>query len=232
MGWVIMALLLLIIGWVGFYQGLVLYFMQMSSEMRIESRVGVTEYVGQYVYGVASVVMLFAVPLLSMRLISDERKQQTLPLLFSAPLSLIEIVLGKFVGLVVFLTTLVLVITAMMISLNLWSDIDFGYIIANSLGLWMMVASFAALGLFMSSLTQLPVVAGILTFVTLFALMILDKISAGDPNNVLYYFSLSHHFEPFSRGMLDTRDFAYFLLFITVFLTLTVRRLDADRLRG
>ena len=176
--------------------------------------------------------MLFAVPLLSMRLISEERRQQTLPFLFSAPLSLTEIVLGKFVGLVTFLTILILIVAAMLSTLDLWAEIDFGYIIANSIGLWMMVASFSALGLFMSSLTQQPVVAGILTFVALFALMILDHFFAGDPTSVMNYLSLLRHFEPFSRGLLDTRDFAYFLLFIATFLTLSVRRLDADRLRG
>ena len=231
MGWVVMALLQFVFG-TFFFIGVDQYMQQMSGAMRPEQRLGVTEFVGHNVYGIASFVMLFAVPLLSMRLISEERKQQTLPFLFSAPLSLIEIVLGKFVGLVTFLTILVLIVAAMMSTLNLWAEIDFGYIIANSIGLWMMVASFSALGLFMSSLTQQPVVAGILTFVALFALMILDYFFAGDPNSVMNYLSLLRHFEPFSRGLLDTRDFAYFLLFIATFLTLSVRRLDADRLRG
>jgi ABC-2 type transport system permease protein len=167
-----------------------------------------------------------------MRLISEERRQQTLTFLFSAPLSIIDIVLGKFVGLVSFLTIVILLISGMMSTLNLWAEIDFGFIGANTLGLWLLTAAFAALGLFMSSLTQQPVVAAILTFIALFALMILDYFFASDPNSVMNYLSLMRHFEPFSRGLLDTRDIAYFLLFILTFLTLTVRRLDADRLRG
>ncbi|MGZ8252791.1 MAG: ABC transporter permease, partial [Methylophilaceae bacterium] len=161
-----------------------------------------------------------------------ERRQQTLTFLFSAPLSLTEIVLGKFFGLVSFLTIVILFIAAMMSALNLWSDVDFGYIIANVMGLWFLVASFSALGIYVSSLTQQPVVAGIITFVALFALLILDYFFAGDPSSNIAYLSLMRHFEPFSRGLIDTRDFAYFLLFIITFLTLTVRRLDADRLRG
>jgi len=120
----------------------------------------------------------------------------------------------------------------MISSLNVWADLDFGYIIANALGLWLLVTSFSALGLYVSSLTQQPIVAGIISFVALFALLILDHFFAGDPTGIVTYLSLMHHFEPFSRGLLDTSDFAYFLLFITTFLTLTVRRLDADRLRG
>ena len=231
MGWVVLALLQFVFG-TFFLLGVDQYFQTMSGSLRPEMRQGVTEFVGHTVFNMASFIMLFAVPLLSMRLISEERKQQTLTFLVSAPLSLIDIVLGKFVGLVSFLTIVILFIGAMMLSLNLWSDIDFGLILANVLGLWLLVASFSALGLFMSSLTQHPVVAGIITFVALFGLMLLDYFLAGDPNSVLAHLSLLRHFEPFSRGLLDTRDIAYFLLFILTFLTLTVRRLDADRLRG
>lgn len=231
MGWIILALLQFIFG-TFFLVGMDQYFQTMSGAMRPEQRVGVTEFVGHNVFSMASFIMLFAVPLLSMRLISEERKNQTLPFLFSAPLTLTELVLGKFAGLVSFLTIMVAIIGVMLSSLNLWSELDSGYLAANLLGLWLLVASFSALGIFMSSLTQQPIVAAIITFVALFALLILDYFFASDPNSVFNYLSLLRHFEPFSRGLLDTRDFAYFLLFILTFLTLTVRRLDADRLRG
>lgn len=231
MGWVILALLQFVFG-TFFLIGIDQYFQTMSGAIRPEQRVGVTEFVGRNVFGIASFVMLFAVPLLSMRLISEERRQQTLTFLFSAPLALTQIVLGKFFGLVAFLSIVLAFMAAMVSSLNLWSDLDFGYIAANITGLWLLVASFSALGIYVSSLTQQPVVAGIISFVALFALLILDRFFAGDPSSTLAYLSLMRHFEPFSRGLLDTSDFAYFLLFIITFLTLTVRRLDADRLRG
>jgi len=231
MGWVVLALLQFVFG-TFFLIGIDQYFQTMSGAVRPELRVGVTESVGHSLFSIASFVMLFTVPLLSMRLISEERRQQTLTFLFSAPLSLIEIVLGKFLGLVTFLTIVIAFMAAMMSSLNLWADVDFGYISANVIGLWLLVASFSALGVYVSSLTQQPVVAAILSFIILFGLLILDYFFAGDPSNTMTYLSLMHHFDPFSRGLLDTRDFAYFLLFIITFLTLTVRRLDADRLRG
>jgi ABC-2 type transport system permease protein len=176
--------------------------------------------------------VLFAVPLLSMRLISEERRNQTLPFLFSAPISITEIVIGKFIGLVAFLAILVVYVGLMLSTLNLWADIDFGFIVANSIGLLLMIASFSALGLYFSSLTQQPVVAGILTFIALFAVMFLDRFFAGDPSNTLASLSLVRHFQSFSSGLIDSGDIAYFVLFIVTFLTLTVRRLDADRLRG
>ena len=200
--------------------------------MRPAERTGVTQFVGQTVYGFASFIVLFAVPLLSMRLISEERRNQTLPFLFSAPISLTEIVIGKFLGLVLFLSILIVYIGLMLSTLNIWADIDFGYILANSLGMLLMVASFSALGLYFSSMTQQPVVAAILTFIALFALMFLDRFFAGDPSNTLASLSLTRHFQSFASGLIDTADIIYFVLFIATFLTLTVRRLDADRLRG
>lgn len=231
MGWVILALLQFVFG-TFFLIGVDQYFQTMSGAMRPEQRVGITAFVGQNVFGIASFVMLFAVPLLSMRLISEERRQQTLTFLFSAPLSLTEIVIGKFLGLVSFLSIIIIFMAAMISSMNLWTEVDFGYILSNVLGLWLLVASFSALGIYVSSLTHQPVVAGIITFVALFALLILDHFLAGDPTSTMAYLSLMRHFEPFSRGLLDTSDLAYFLLFIITFLTLTIRRLDADRLRG
>lgn len=231
LGWAIMAILSFIFG-LYFTNSVGNYFDVMSGAIRPAEREGVTAFVGKAVYGLASFIMLFSVPLLSMRLISEERRSQTLPFLFSAPLSITEIVLGKFIGLVVFLSLVIFYLAALMSMLNLWADIDFGFIVANTLGLVLLVASFSALGLYFSSLTSQPVVAAILTFIALFALMILDRFLAGDPSSTVSYLSLMRHFQSFSRGLIDSADVAYFVLFITTFLVLTVRRLDADRLRG
>ena len=91
MGWIILALLQFVFG-TFFLMGIDQYFQTMSGIIRPEERLGVTEFIGRNVFTIASMVMLFAVPLLSMRLISEERRQQTLTFLFSAPLSLTEIV--------------------------------------------------------------------------------------------------------------------------------------------
>ncbi|MEE9331834.1 MAG: ABC transporter permease subunit [Methylophilaceae bacterium] len=231
MGWIILALLMFAFG-TYYLNGVNNYFEVMSGSIRPAERTGVTQFVGQTVYGLASFVMLFAVPLLSMRLISEERRNQTLPFLLSAPLSIVEIVLGKFLGLIAFLSILIAYIGLMLMTLNIWSDIDFGYIFANSLGLFLLLASFSALGLYFSSLTSQPVVAAILTFIALFVLMILERFFAGDPSSTMAQLSFMRHFQSFSGGLIDTADIVYFLLFIFTFLILTIRRLDADRLRG
>ncbi|MDG1074017.1 MAG: ABC transporter permease subunit [Methylophilaceae bacterium] len=231
MGWIILALLMFAFG-TNFSNGVTNYFEVMSGAIRPAERYGVTQFVGQNVYGLASFIMLFAVPLLSMRLISEERRNQTLPFLLSAPLSIVEIIVGKFVGLVAFLSILIVYIGLMLSTLNIWSDIDFGYILANSFGLFLLLASFSALGLYFSSLTSQPVVAAILTFIALFVLMILDRFFAGDPSSIMAQLSFMKHFQSFAGGLIDSADIIYFLLFIITFLILTIRRLDADRLRG
>ena len=231
MGWVILSLLMLAFG-MNFLNGIDSYFAVMQGAMRPAERIGVTQFVGEKLFSFAAFLALFAVPLLSMRLISEERRSLTLPFLFSAPVSLTDIVLGKFLGLVIFLSVLVVYIAIMLFALSPWAEIDTGYILANSFGLLLLIASFSAAGLYFSSMTQQPVVAAILTFIALFALMFLDRFFAGDPSNTLASLSLTRHFQSFSGGLIDTGDIAYFVLFIVTFLTLTVRRLDADRLRG
>jgi ABC-2 type transport system permease protein len=231
MGWIILALVSFAFG--AFYlNGVNSYFEVMSGAIRPAERVGVTIYVGQTVYGTASFLMLFAVPLLSMRLISEERKQQTLPFLFSAPVSIVDIVLGKFFGLFIFLAIMVVYMFVMLSTLNIWSDIDFGYLIANTFGLLLLVASFAAIGIYFSSLTSQPIVAAILSFIFAVSLFILERYFASQPNHWFFYISLMKHFQTFSRGVISSKDIIYFILFISTFLVLTIRRLDADRLRG
>lgn len=231
MGWIILALLMFAFG-NNYLNGINDYFEVMSGAIRPAERMGVTQYVGQSVFGTVILYMLVAVPLLSMRMISEERRNQTLPFLFSAPLSLVEIVLGKFLGLVTFLGILVLYITVMLSTLNAWADIDFGYVYANALGLLLMIGAFSALGLYFSSLTSQPVVAAILSFLALFTLWILDRFFTGDPSGIITKLTVSTHMQSFSQGLIDSADIAYFILFIITFLTLTIRRLDADRLRG
>ena len=231
MGWIVLTIFTFLFGSL-YLTGVNNYFEVMSGAVRPAERMGVTQSVGQIVYGWAFLIVLVAVPLLSMRLISEERRSQTLPFLFSAPLSLTEIVLGKFFGLVIFLSILILYVALMLSTLNIWSDVDFGFIIANSLGLFLLVAGSSAVGLYFSSLTSQPVASAVMSFVTLIALIFMDRIFVADPSNPIAQFSLMRHFQSFSTGLIDTADIAYFVLFTITFLTLTIRRLDADRLRG
>ena len=89
-----------------YLQGVNSYFEVMSGAVRPAERVGVTIYVGSQIYSTALFLLSVTTPMLTMRLISEERKSQTMPFLLSAPISLSEIVIGKFLGLVIFLSIL------------------------------------------------------------------------------------------------------------------------------
>lgn len=231
LAWTILAVVQLILAWM-FLSNVEYYQLMQSQMLGMEGEHGVTEAVVTPLLGNAAIVLLLIVPLISMRLITEERRNKTLALLFSAPLSMTEIVLGKYLGLVFFLGIQILLIALMPLSLLLGGGLDFGLFASGLLGLALLLAGFAAVGLFMSTLTQHQTVAAVGTFGVLLLFWILDWAGAGQGGGVLAYLSLLNHYEPFLKGVFDTRDAVFHLLFIATFLTLSVRRLDMDRLGG
>ena len=194
---------------------------------------GVTDRVGAGLYSVASVIMLLVVPLLSMRLFSEERRSGSLALLLSAPVRMSEVVLGKYLGLMGFLGAMVLMLTLMPLSLAVGTHLDYLKLFGCALGLLLMLGAFAAAGLYMSTLTRQPVVAAISGFGLLLFLWVIDSRDRGDSYGaVFHYLSLVDHYNAFLRGVFDSGDVAYYLLFIGSFLVLSVRRLDSARLQA
>jgi len=192
---------------------------------------GLTAMVVTPTFGTAIIVLLMVTPLLSMRLIAEERRNQTLPFLMSAPVSITQIVLGKFVGLLAFLLLGVGLLVVMAASLYSGGKLSLGLLAGNLLGLLLVCGCFASVGLYLSSLTSHPLVAGVGTLAVLLGLWLID-ISASDPGSALHSLSLIRHFETFSRGTVALNDAAYYVVLIALFLLLTIRRLDADRLRA
>lgn len=231
LAWIILAVVEFILAWL-FLQHLESFLTIQSQLLGMNSEYGVTEVVVSPLFGNAAFVLLLVVPLVSMRLFTEERRNKTLPLLFSAPLSMTEIVLGKYLGLYSFLLIQLLLIALMPLSLLAGGSLDFGLFAAGLLGLALLLGGFAAVGLFMSTLTQHQTVAAISTFGVLLFFWLLDWARTGTGGGVLPYLSLINHTEPFLKGLFDTRDLVYHVLFIGTFLALSVRRLDMDRLGG
>jgi ABC-2 type transport system permease protein len=194
---------------------------------------GVTDIIAAPLFGTAAVVLLLVAPLLTMRLVSEEHRNRTLSLLLSAPVSMTEIILGKYLGILLFLLVMLGMLALMPLSLLVGGSLDFGKLCAGLLGLGLLLAAFAAAGLFMSTLTTQPTVAAISTFGLLLLLWIIDWTSGAraEVSGVLNYLSLTRHYEPMLKGMFNSVDIAYYLLFIITFLVLSVRRLDAERLQ-
>lgn len=200
--------------------------------MSSDPYMGVSDYIGGGLYSTANVVLLLVIPLMTMRLFAEERKNGSLTLLLSAPASLIEIVIGKFLGLTTFLAAEIVLLAAMSLTLCAGTDLDLGRIAAGLLGLFLMMLAFGAAGLFVSTLTKEPVIAAIVSFGLLLLLWILQAVSHS-PNlpfaHAVGYLSLVGHFENLRRGLVSTMDIAYYILFIVFFLWLAVLRLDMER---
>jgi ABC-2 type transport system permease protein len=216
-------------------------FLQVQPQLvQLASPPGVTELVVAPLFATTAIVLLFAAPLLGMRLIAEERRNQTMVFLTSAPVSMTQIVLGKFVGHALFLLLMIALVTAMPLSLSGSTSLDYGLLASLCLGLVLLAVGFAALSLYISSLTTQPILAAFGAFAALLVMMLVSE-TAGDglrargwqvPAALVQVFSPLKNFEPLGKGLIDTYAIVCAVLFSIVFLVLTVRRLDAQRLRG
>ena len=194
---------------------------------------GVTEVAAGGLYNTASIILLLVVPLLSMRLVSEERRRGSLGLLMSAPVSMTELVLGKYLGLFLFLAIMVVMISLMPLSLAFGTHLDYGRLFSGMLGLMLLLGAFAAAGLFTSTLTREPVVAAVTSFGLLLFLWIIDWVGRNQEqvSGFLQYVSLIDHYRLLVTGSFDSADVLYYLLFIAAFLVFSIRRLDSYRLQ-
>ncbi|HUL40515.1 MAG TPA: ABC transporter permease subunit [Burkholderiales bacterium] len=230
LAWLVLCIVQLLLAWI-FLSRLDTFLLLQPQLEQLAQPPGATEVILAPLFGSVAVLIMMAVPLLSMRLIAEERRNQTMPLLMSAPLSMTEIVIGKFLGLVLFLAALISLSGFMAISLYAGTSPDFGVLASNLLGLLLLSACYAALGLYISCLTSHPVLAAVGTLGALLGLWVLD-VSSSNPESLSNWFSLLRHFESFNRGLIDSADVAFLVLFTLTFVALAIRRLDADRLRG
>ena len=199
----------------------------------IEGAPGLTDIVVTPLYGNAGLILLLVTPLLTMRLICEERRNKTLSLLLSAPISNADIILGKYFGLLGLLLLAVLLITLMPMSLLAGGELDVGKVAANLLALVLLVTAFTATGLFMSTIAGHPTVAAMGTFGILLLLWILDWTSGmqDQRSELLEYLSILRHFQNIQSGLISTVDIGYFLLFTATFILLSIRSLDNERLQ-
>ncbi|MDP1559025.1 MAG: ABC transporter permease subunit [Nitrosomonas sp.] len=230
LAWTLLALMQLVFAWI--FLGRLDAFLEIQSQlMLIANPPGVTEIIIVPVFAMAAIVLLMITPLLTMRLLAEERRNHTLILLISAPVTITDIILGKFVGLMIFFIGMIALVIGLSITLLVGGTLDFGLLLSNIVGLLLVAACFASLGLYISSLTDNPAIAAAGSLGLLLGLWVVD-IVASDMDSFARNFSLLKHYENFNRGMIDTFSIAYFILFIITFLILTIRRLDGERLHG
>ncbi|MEE8618458.1 MAG: ABC transporter permease [Nitrosomonadaceae bacterium] len=230
LAWTLLALMQLVLAWI--FLGRLDAFIEMQPQLvQIANPPGVTEFIAAPLFATAAVVLLITTPLLTMRLIAEERRNHTMIFLISAPISMTDIVLGKFLGLMIFFSAVITLVVALSISLLTGSILDFGLLLSNVSGLFLIAACFASLGLYMSCLTAQPAIAAAGALGALLGLWAID-ITTNNIDSIMQDFSLFKHYESFNRGIIDTYDLVYFVLFTLTFLVLSIRRLDGERLRG
>ncbi|HEV7391170.1 MAG TPA: ABC transporter permease subunit [Burkholderiales bacterium] len=216
-------------------------FLQIQPQLvQLASPPGVTELVVTPLYATTAMVLLFAVPLLGMRSIAEERRNQTMVFLTSAPVSIIQIVLGKFLGLALFVLLIVMLVTAMPLTLATSTHLDYGLIASLCAGLILIAAAFSAVSLYISCLTTYPMAAAFGAFAALLLMILMGEAAADGlrargwqlPAAFGQVFSPMKNFEPLGKGLVDTYAIACSIMLVVVFIVLAVRRLDARRLRG
>jgi ABC-2 type transport system permease protein len=233
LAWAIMAVLQLIVAYL-FLSQINNYMLLQPRLAGVEGAPGVTDFVVAPLLQTVGFLFMLVAPVITMRVFSDEKRNRTLSLLLSAPVSMSDIVLGKFLGVTLFFLVMLAMLALMPASLYAGTTLDTGKLAAGLLGLALMLASFAAIGVFMSSLTEQPVIAAISTFGLLLLLWIIDwsGSSREQVSGLFAYLSLQAHLTSFLKGLFSTTDVAYYLLLTVLFLVLGIRRLDQQRLTG
>jgi len=180
-------------------------------------------------------ILLFVLPMLTMRLMSEEFRSGTIETLLTAPITEVEVVVGKFAGAFVFYLVLLATLLLYPILLSLYGDVDLRLLVCNYLGLLLLGGLFIAIGLFFSMSTKHQVIAVLLTCAVLalmtFASHALAQKVDGWPKVVLQQLSVRTHFHDFVRGMLDVNHVIFFLSTTGLFLFLAVKLLEVRRWR-
>jgi len=180
------------------------------------------------------IILAFVLPMLTMRLISDELRVGTIETLMTAPVTETEVVLGKFLGAFLFYLILIAALLLYPFLLQFFGPVDPKLLICHYIGLLLLGGLYIAVGLFFSSCSKHQVIAVLFSF-TVLALMtfasqgLAQLVDAGWLRVVLQQLSVRSHFQDFVRGMLDLNHVVFFLTTTGLFLFFTVKRLEMRR---
>lgn len=228
--WLILGGLQFIFAW--FFLARLDAYLQVQSQLaQLANPPGVTQSVASPVLATVAFILMMLVPIFTMRLVAEERRNQTLVLLMASPLASWEIIAGKFLGMLLFLSLIIAASFLMLMTLALGTPLDFGLLITNAVGLFMLTACYTALGLYFSTLTTQPIVAATSTIAALFGLWLIDA-AGSSTSPILKALSPTIHFQSFNAGLLLSGDIVYFLLFCAICLLLAIRRLNNSRIYG
>jgi len=221
-----------------FYSAVVYYNLlsfQASQDPMMAKQMNLMEMVLRPFFFDLSIVLLLISPLLTMRLYAEERKTGTMGRLLTYPLPDRSIILAKFAAVVSAFAVILAGTLPGILLLGYLANPAWGPILCGYLGILLLGCSFMSVGIFTSSLTQNQIIAAVLSFGALLMLWVIGwaKSYVGSTmGEVIDYLSIVKHFDTFAKGILDSRDLLYYLMFIVFFLFLTLRQMATYRWRG
>jgi ABC-2 type transport system permease protein len=232
----VMAFFALIAGY--FFYASVVFFVRRGMEMAMMGQsqpMDLNEYVVRPLLSNISVIALFLIPMITMRLFAEEKRSGTIELLLTSPLRDWEILLGKFLGALTLYTAMLGISFLSMLILFAYGKPDWRPLLVGYLGLLLQGAALLAIGTFISNCTRNQIVAGVAGFAVCLMLWILNWVSEFGttiPERVLSYIAVTSHFDSFAKGVLDMKDIVYYVSVIFVGLFLTARSMEALRWRA
>jgi ABC-2 type transport system permease protein len=233
--YIVIAGFLVIMGWMFFFN--LSHFNAQNlqyQQFNMGKAASITDGIIRPLYGNMNVIFLFLVPFITMRLFAEERKLHTIELLMTAPVTLAQIILGKFFSSLLLVIVMLAFTLVYPIVLFATGNPELGPIVTSYIGTLLLSGCYLSLGILFSSLTENQIVAGALTFAAgLFFWLVSWATQAAGPvwSDVLMYLSLISHYNNFSQGLLNSSDVLFYLSFIGIGLFLTHRVLDSFRWR-
>ncbi len=239
--YVVIGIFLLISGY--FYYGLLAQFLEFSMRSMIQAQyyrqappiMNVNDYVVRPLFLNLSIIALFVMPAITMRLYSEEKKLGTIELLMTSPITIMQTILGKF------LAALALFVVMIAPTLIYWGILEkygapeWGPIISGFVGLILFGATFVSFGLLLSAFTENQIIAAVSTFGLFLLLWVIDWLasySEGLVSSILSYISLTRHFNDFAKGVIDSQHVVFYLSLVCLGLFLTYRTVESMRWRA
>ncbi|MBI3610348.1 MAG: ABC transporter permease subunit [Nitrospirae bacterium] len=233
--YVVTAVFVLITGYL-FYSIVLFASSQSLQMMRVQGalpQINLNDLIFRPTFHNMAVILMLTLPLLTMRLLAEEKKIKTIELLLTSPVSLIAIIMGKYLAAMAVFTIMLLFTAYMPLLMGTYGSIQWMPILTGYFGVWLLGGVFIAVGLFASALTENQIIASFVGFGIVLILWLIGWIAQGMSDSplgpMLAYLSIGEHTENFIKGLTDTQDLVYQASLIVVGLFLTHRVLESQR---
>ncbi len=235
--YVVFTFFLLILGY--FFYSIFAFYnltsMQAAMNPAFARDLNIIDAVMRPLFSNTGIILLFFMPMLTMRLFAEEKRSGTIELLLTFPVRDSEVLLGKFAA-AMGLFLMLLGFTALYPGIvGYFARAEWGPLLSGYLGLVLLGGAFLAVGVLISSLTENQIVAGFATFGVLLGFWVIGwsaDLVGGGWRTLFQYLSILEHLDNFGKGVIDTRDVVYYLSVIVLALFLTMRSLESKRWRG